>query len=285
MGYEMNELGEDDQTRFSFPMKGAEPDLFDYPSTESDMEVQMDQDVNEDLYRVGEDGNPIHYDTAYAEAFGDTTPFFDVPEDQTVIQGSAFVYEAIRNADDLVDHVSAQFHNPVFSDDAVRIERELLDGGEQVTVYAGEDDDAYACQIELDYDGAADLSERERERRNTANAMKPARAVGGDNQLNNLLLGVEADLGDGDWHGTLEHTAMDEVNGESAHNRIDTFTYDDGTEVTLSILETDDELGDAVVSRYREIAEQKEDYTAPSFNMWQAWTDAWCNAIEFWTER
>lgn len=280
--YERNALLEGEQEAVSFPAFTEAPTVIPYSSEEGaeTTTVSMDQQVNEELYSVGEDGNPIHYESAYAEAYGDATPFFDVPEEETVIQGSAFLYEAIRNADDLVDHVSSEFRAPVFTGDAVRLERTFPDKGEEVTVYDAETGDM-ASKHTLTYEMDHELDETEVERINTVKAMKPPRAVGADDQLNNLLLGIEADLGRGEGADVIEHVSKEMKDGDEPYNRHDRFGYGNGTDVDVFLLEPDAELEDEIETAYKKHLEGEEPEKA---TMMSAWADYWTGMVDVWTD-
>ncbi|MDY6777867.1 MAG: hypothetical protein SVU32_04320, partial [Candidatus Nanohaloarchaea archaeon] len=247
--------------------------------------VGMDQEVNENLYPVGGDGNPIHYDPDYAAAYGEEAPFFDVPEGETVIQGSAFIYESIRNAEEPVDTVSAEFHSPVFTGQDVRLERERGEEGEELTVYDAETDE-FACHVDLEY-GDTSLDDTIEEM-NAARAMKPPRAVGADDQLNNLLLAVDADLGPGRGVDMITHELLEDgIDDDVPYNRRDRFSYLDGTQVEIKLVEPAEEIEQAVMERYEQrvggdIAEQER--TAPAVQAMQSWTEAWKEVMKFWTE-
>ncbi|MDY6770500.1 MAG: hypothetical protein SV186_00925 [Candidatus Nanohaloarchaea archaeon] len=287
--YTRAELRESEQAGVAFPVGDDVPELFDYPELEEDASkavVGMDQEVNENLYPVGGDGNPIHYDPEYAAAYGEEAPFFDVPEGETVIQGSAFIYEAIRNAEEPVDSVSAEFHTPVFTGQDVRLERERYDEGEEVTVYDAETDE-FACHVDMEY-GDGNLEDYKLEEVNAARAMKPPRAVGADDQLNNLLLAVDADLGPGKGVDIITHDLLeDDIDSDVPYNRRDQFSYLDGTEVEIKLVEPDERIERAVRERYEErsdtevVEPERED---PAVRAMQLWTEAWTDMVDFWTE-
>lgn len=284
-GYTRDGLDEGETDSVAFPAAAEAPDLMWFPELEDgygEAVVSMDQQVNDGLYEVGDDDNPIHYDDDYAAAFGDAAPYFDVPEGETVVQGSAFVYEAIRNADAPVDSLQAQFRNPVFTGRDVRIERESTEGGEQVSVYDVEDGDLTA-QLDLTY-GDADMEEFSLEEVNTAKAVKPPRAVGADDQLNNLLLGMEADLGPGKGVDIISHDRLAEVEGDAPYNREDTFSYLDGTEVDIQLLEPDEEVEEAVATRYEELQGETVEEDDPAVRAVRSWTESWTTMMEAWTE-
>lgn len=274
--YERNDLGAGETETVSFPQPADAPDLFEYPDATSETTVSMDQGVNEKLYTVGGDGNPIHYDPAYAEAYGEATPFFDVPEDETVIQGSAFLYEAIRNADQPVEHVSSQFTAPVMTGQDVMIDRERTEDGEYVTIADAETGDV-ASTHELTYDMDAVYDEARVEALNTAKAMKPPRAVGADDQLNNLLLEIEADLGDGIGPDLITHDACEEDASDAPYNRVDTFSYEDGSAVDVYLLEPEEALEDEIEAAYQDRVED-------DVSMMGAWTEMWTGMFDAWAE-
>lgn len=252
--YEAHELGVGEQRTVSFPAsaeKGA--NLFaPYPDVDETVSVEMDQSVNTELYAFGGDGNPIHYDPDFVQAYDEVMPFFDgFPDGALIVQGSAFIYEAVKNSNKPVKYVSSRFENAVDTTDVVEIERERTDNGELINVYL--DDGDRASTHELTYDkeqiGADDETV---ELLNTAKAEKIPKAVGADDQLNNLLLGVEAELGDGYGEDIITHVKEGDGPEDTPINREDEFTYTDGTAVTLYLLEPDQELQDAVMETYKE---------------------------------
>lgn len=274
--YQRNQLAEGQQETVMFPTYMDAPDLFPYPERDDQLTVTMDQKVNEDLYTVGEDGNPIHYDTEYAEAFGEAAPFFDVPEGETVIQGSAFLYEAIKHADGLVDHVSSEFRSPVFTGQEVRIERDGTADGEEIAVYDAETDDLTSTH-EITYDPDHTIAQQDIPRYNAAKAMKPPRAVGADDQLNNLLLGIEADLGDGEGADIIEHTLQEEVDDDRPYNRHDVFEYGDKSQIDVFLLEPGEDIEAEIDAAY------SDDSSVEKQSPVEAWTAMWSGMMDAWT--
>ncbi len=264
--YTVNELDVGERQLVSIPTTADYAETFfpAYGDGESGI-IEMDQSINEDLYTIGGDGNPIHYDPDMVQVYSEVMPFFDDDEfadDALIVQGSAFIHDAIAAAEGSVQSVTSTFMSAVDTDDTVYWERdtESLEHGEKVT-FALEDGDV-ASVHELLYDemDANTLDADTVANRNAANAVKPAKAVGADDQQNNLLIQVNAAFDDGRASTWLSHDDRNHVSdAEVPYNLVDEYSYDDGTTVELKLLEPDQELQDEVAAVY----EADTDYRTP----------------------
>lgn len=277
--YEPQELAVEEKRRVSLP-SGVDDGLklLDaYPKGDGTVTVEMDQDINTELYTVGGDGNPIHYDQDFVQAYDDVMPFFDgFPDDALIVQGSAFIYESVRNSRKPVSHVSSRFMAAVDTTDAVIIERELAEDGEVVNVYLEDGDLASTHELTYDTTGVDEATAR---LLNTAKAEKVPRAVGADDQLNNLLLEVDADLGDGYGDDWIAHADRELVEDNGPVNLVDTYAYEDDTTVTLGLLQPHPEMQDEVIEAYNE-KKPADAYSSPLARLFSANVQASTEAFQ-----
>lgn len=219
--------------------------------------VPMSQELVDTAVDIWGDDNRIHVDPAMVQAFlahDAVSQLFDadVPDGATIVPGApVFAYEAVRQADEPVTALESDYQEIVDTADDVILEREPINGGEVVTYTVADTGDIaskHTLTYEEDPEQDVDISVVNGQRAYTV-----PQDLGLADQEGNVLTGINATFAGGTGRTAVEEQyEMPEKEDAPFNFGTDTYTHDDGTEITFDLLRFDDEVLDEIEDTYRQ---------------------------------
>ncbi len=274
------EVSTEEETFFdTYKEEGGEEEDGELVITVSQEAVDRFMDLNEDYNEVHEVPGLGHAVAQYSSLLEEGK----LNEDEAIVQGDMTVYEAIRQADDAVADVYAEFEAPINTGDTVVLDYEATEDGESLTTerpaLADTYDDTTAATVDLSY--------AEEELQNAANAKKVVDTLGFADHSGHILVSVEAEqLG----NGTGELDVSPGYNGEPGYKvvkdlggpKISEFRYEfsDGTRVKNTVLELDEENYEEALDAFEDAPADTdgEDYNGTAPSPIAVWTET-CNEM------